>query len=259
MSKDPFYKSYLRSEFARRRQDNARYSLRAFARALEVDPAGLSRNLSGQGRFSLGNGQKIADHLNLPAQTRRRFLQSIAEERSVGILNGDSSGLIENEIDPDVFSVISEWYHYGILELTYLKNFKPSPQWVAKQLGITVLEANLAISRLFQLGLLEKIGDGWKKTSARIKIKDPNSTSAAQKRYQEHVLRMAKESLRHDDIKVRNHSSITLPISKKKLAHAKEMIAEFSDELTRFLSSDNDCDEVYQLSVCLFPLKSRGL
>ena len=47
------------------------------------------------------------------------------------------------QLQMDTFRVISDWYHFGILELTYLKSFKSDPRWIAKALGITEIEAVL--------------------------------------------------------------------------------------------------------------------
>ena len=51
----------------------------------------------------------------------------------------------------DKFSVISEWYHYAILELTYVSGFKADYKWIARKLSITVEEAKVAIERLIRL------------------------------------------------------------------------------------------------------------
>ena len=62
------------------------------------------------------------------------------------------------QLADDAARVIAEWYHYAILELTRLENIKPDSRWIARVLGITTDEVNLAVTRLLRLGLLEMAG-----------------------------------------------------------------------------------------------------
>ena len=48
-------------------------------------------------------------------------------------------------------------YHYAILELVRLKEFRPDSRWIARMLGITTDEVNIALNRLIRLGLLEMV------------------------------------------------------------------------------------------------------
>lgn len=58
------------------------------------------------------------------------------------------------QVSIDTCSVISDWYHYAILELTYVSGFKANPNWIVKKLSITVEESKSAVERLKRLGLL---------------------------------------------------------------------------------------------------------
>lgn len=74
------YLVLLNSEFDRRRSINSRYSVRAFAKFLNVDPSFLSKVLGGKLLPSLEAGVKILDHLKWALPDRRIFLRSLAEE-----------------------------------------------------------------------------------------------------------------------------------------------------------------------------------
>ena len=41
------------------------------------------------------------------------------------------------ELNADAFNLVSDWYHYGILNLTEIKDFLPNSKEIAKRLGIT--------------------------------------------------------------------------------------------------------------------------
>jgi hypothetical protein len=48
--------------------------------------------------------------------------------------------------------MISDWYHFAILDLTRLDDFQPEPAWVSRKLGLTVSEVKIAVERLLRLG-----------------------------------------------------------------------------------------------------------
>ena len=50
----PYHVRFLRDELARRKRKNRRYSMRAFANFLKMDPAALSRIMAGKQEISVG-------------------------------------------------------------------------------------------------------------------------------------------------------------------------------------------------------------
>ena len=83
----PFYTEYLSNELNRRKQNNSRYSLRAFARQLGLDASALSRILAGKQNLSVQGCLKIVEKLEISDQELNLFLNSVADEkkRRVGI------------------------------------------------------------------------------------------------------------------------------------------------------------------------------
>src|SRR5688572_17118598 len=71
-------------------------------------------------------------------------------------------------LQTDAFRVISDWYHYTILELTFVEGFRNDPTWIANKLGITQFEAKEAIARLKRLELLEEISGKLVKTDTHL-------------------------------------------------------------------------------------------
>src|SRR5580698_8295148 len=76
---DSFYKTILEEELSRRAEVNPRYSLRAMARALGIEPGALSEILSGKRVPSYKMAQKILAALELEPETQTQFLESLAQ------------------------------------------------------------------------------------------------------------------------------------------------------------------------------------
>jgi uncharacterized protein (TIGR02147 family) len=240
---------FLQDELVHRCKKNPGYSLRSFARALQINHSSLSRLLSGQRKVSermqrsliarLGHDPEVIRHFKQESTTNKRALEKARDF---------------NQMNRDAFAVISDWYHYAILELTLVSTFRSEPRWIAKSLGITVSEANAAIDRLIRLGMLQRNANGQLKnasgnnTNIEGEIRD-----AAKRKMQKQILEHALKALEEVSVDQRNQTSMTMAISTKRLPEAIEMISKFRRKISAFLEQDPDRDEVYQLSISLFP------
>ena len=66
----------------------------------------------------------------------------------------------------ETVALIADWYHFAILELTRLSEFRADSRWIARVLDISVDEVNVALQRLIRLDLLDMAStDRWVDTS----------------------------------------------------------------------------------------------
>ena len=79
--KMPFYVLYLCDELDRRIERNPQYSLRAFARFLDIDASFLSKVLARKQVLSLKKVEAIVEKLGLVEEERKRFIVSVADEQ----------------------------------------------------------------------------------------------------------------------------------------------------------------------------------
>jgi uncharacterized protein (TIGR02147 family) len=249
------FKQLLQNELVKRCKANPGYSLRAFARSLRVEPSSLSQIINGKRPLTHKMKLRLGASLGL----------SVHDLERIPTTNGASArGKKQKELPRlslDTFAVISEWYHYAILELTYLADFKPDAAWVSRRLGITKSEARIAVERLFTLGLLEKSKDGkWKDTSADGELSHlhPSLSTDAARQYQIQLLKLSQASVERDDLKVRNHTSATFCFDPEDLPRAIEALTEFRRKFAREFqpqrAKQKAAKEVYQLQISFFPL-----
>lgn len=256
----PFYLSVLQNELQERCARNPRYSLRAFAKAVSLDPGTLSRVLSGQSVPSLRMSKLLIDKIGLTPMVREQFLSSVAKQQRGRQLMRVSPWLkTQSDFEPavetgmDLFRLHSEWYHAAILELTFTKGFKSDARWIAKRLGISAVEAKLAVQRLLDFGLLSEKNGEYRKTSAQITTADKHITHAGLKRGQQLNLEKAIASLQNDPIEARSMTTMTMAISSKKMPEAKKLIQEFNRRMCDLLETGTR-DSVYNLQISLFPV-----
>lgn len=264
-----YYQQRLRQALADRIDRNPRYSVRSFAAALEMSSSALSQILAGKRAVSTKVVDRLLDCLELTAEEQRRFVESVLEEKKQKGLQRQSPELIARlrelsaapepgqavtRVGLDQFRVIADWYHYAILELTFARQFKPDPKWIARELGITPLEARLAVERLLELDLLERRDGTLKKAHWILDTKDKSKTSAAHRKRQRQILEKSIQSLETDPIDSRNHSSLTMCIDPKNIAAAKAKIQKLMSEIAEDLVQGTP-EQVYELTVNLFPLQ----
>lgn len=256
------YRDLIKEELFARKKQNTNYSLRAFARDLKVSQPFLSQIISGKKKLSAEKALLKIKQLNWPAQRRRNFIKSVNLE---SLKNPQAKDVLEKDLSPnsedslniqslreDTFNVIADWYHFAILELTQMRNFKPEIKWMAKKLGLDTKLIDLAVLRLRRLGLLKKT-----LTQPMLKTHDnysfANTPSQAIKIHQKQSMDLASEALIHDPLDSREFVTLTFAFDSKRMDEAKKHLREFySDFLGEFQS--RNADSVYKLSFQLFRL-----
>ena len=242
----------LLTELVTRVNTNPAYSLRRFASQLGISPATLSGVLAGKRRLSLKTAARVCGKLALSPQSAAQFCTSVAAEQSK--LPAPAASAEYLNLSADAFQLMSDWYHYAILELTFVKGAAADPRWFARKLGLSITQAIDAIERLKRLGLLEERRGCYVKTKARIASPDGVASSAVRKRHAQ-VLGKATESLNAHSLDERDFSAMTMAIDPELLPEAKKRIAAFRRELCEFLESGKRT-RVYELSLQLFPLST---
>lgn len=265
MNQTASYRKMLEAELAHRCAKNSRYSMRAFASSLGMRPGALSEILNGKRIPSYKMAEKIGESLAFSVQQRQEFLRSLTHtQRARGLKklgrafqetsSGERAQTNTSSIDLDLFRIISDWYHYAILELTFVNGFNASPHWISRELGISLSEARLAIERLKSVGLLREENRTLKKTKDRITTKDRHLTTPALRKRQKQILEKALTSLENDPIERRNMSAMTMAIDPKNIEPAKKMIDKFINRLCNFLETGNQTT-VYEFGTFLVPLQ----
>lgn len=237
----------LKNELVKRQKNNSAYSLRSFARFLEVSPATLSQVMSGKRSLSLKKLNIVMEKLGLTPDQQLRTLKKLEIE--------DDSIRSTVLLKDDQFKLISDWYHFAILSLGELKDNKADPRWIAKRLNIKVAEANIALLRLERLGIIEIKEGSFRQISEPLKTTTDVPSSSIRK-YHKSVLGLAQNRIEEVPVEEREYSTMTMAINTKNLKKAKGLTQEYKEGMLKLLEKGTQ-DEVYQLSIQLFPLSLK--
>lgn len=241
------FRLYLQNELVRRCQINPQYSLRAFARSLNVSSSALSAMLNGKRPITERTKNRLCLALDLSPEEIQKFSQK--EKKNVTSYT---------QLTLDTFALISDWYYFAILELVKIDSFKSDASWVAQRLGITKSEVNIAIERLIRLEMIEVDSEGnWKDTSTGSTTSiEAGLTSVGARKLQQQVLEKAIKALQDVALAKRDNTSMTVAVNSKDIPAVKEKIKVFRRSLTEFLEREGNGipDEVYHLGIAFYPI-----
>lgn len=255
---------FLGDEFAKRKHRNKSYSLRAYARDLKISPSRLSEVLKGDHGISEESADKMADALRLSASQRKMWKDLILSQsaRSGKVRELAQKRLDEakkensvRKIKEEQFRVISDWYHAAILELIDIPGFQSEPLWISEKLGISQSQAEDAIQRLLQLGLLT-----WQKNILKARPEAyatfTELPSAAVRKFHRQILGMHHESILQDPMNEREVMSMIMALPKSAMA---EFGQEMKTLVTHFWEKyqEHEKEELYSISLQMCPVKNR--
>lgn len=251
---------FLRAELARRMDANPRYSQRAFAKHLQMSPGELSEVLRGQRALSLRSALKAARALGLTEREASKLMRLSELERSRKYGIGADSPQIQNalrdlrerRLEMDIFHVVSDWYCFSILSLADCTGFRPSATWIASRLGITQLQASVALERLERVGLIER-KQGQLTFCRDYVISGGEIPSQAVRNFHRQMLGKAIEAIETQAPAERELSGVGFAVDPRHLKAIKQEISEFLDRIVEKYSSGKKT-EVYQLETALFRL-----
>lgn len=270
-TQNDYYIQVLNYAFERKKLKNTQFSLRAFARDLDINSGTLSRILRGERIPSMTLGQQIAMALKLNLKERELFLNSLAQkkwqqepERVAQDLknykeakNNDQKQPVDAyHIELEKFRFLSDWIHYALMELTYVSGFQDDTKWMSQQLGRNEDDVQDALDRLLYLGLLVRNEGKLIKSNTRVTTKDKTQTNKYLKKMQKDLLIQATKSLDEVDISKRIASSMTMAINPVHIQKARSLFSHFLSDMCGLLE-DGEQTEVYHLLINLSPANTK--
>jgi uncharacterized protein (TIGR02147 family) len=261
------YVKKLKEQFEVRTSKNSSYSLRAFARDLEIIPSRLSDIMNYKKGLSEDSAKKIAAKLGLNASELELFTLSAKSQHARNNKDKQDAkdqlqkklGSTRNiqKLDLNELELTNNWYHLSILELLELKECDHSLEWFAQKLKLNKAIVKSALSRLQNIGwIIFKNG----KYQATYEESETNYdvSSNSIKNFHEELLKKASHSLYFDDVKEREFLNMTMAFSQHQIHEAKESIRQFQKDFAeKFYNNANPKDSVYQLSIQLFRLDTK--
>jgi uncharacterized protein (TIGR02147 family) len=264
MNTETNYRDILKDKLSERCQKNSKYSLRAFARDLGLSPQRLSHVLSGRHGLSPQAAQQVAAALDLTEQEATYFCTLVQEKHArSSVLKSKAKEKLQEitsqykDLSLDHFKIIADWYHFAIMELTLVEGFSSEPKWIAKALGITEMEAKMALERLVRMELLELATNGDIRLTGQFFVDPKGTPSQALRQFHRQLMEKATLSMEFQKLDQREFSSTVLAIDESDLPKAKEVLKNFRVQFDKEFSAGKRKTKVYCLGIQFFSLQSN--
>jgi plasmid maintenance system antidote protein VapI len=243
------WQSYLKKEFADRTRKNPKYSLRAYAKSLQISPSHLSQVLSGKRA------------IKAPVAIRLAKIMDLTSVEMMGLLQDDDDTALASDLNQvqilglGEFGLIASWHYYAILGLANLKSNVATAEWIAQKLNISNDVSKRSFDDLVRLGYISIVGHQFRQASEFLRT-PADIPSQMARRYLKQNLQLAAQKIDLVDVAEREYNAMTLSINPRKMTIAKKMIRAFSESFTEEMSKGKNT-EVYNLCIQFFPLTAN--
>jgi len=263
MSKNLDYRSFLKLALEIRQTKNPAYTLGSFGRLLGLSASRTAQILKGKIGISVKRAIAIAESLGFSEHDKQMFLLLVQSEHERNPKKKEEAlqklTALKDGYDDvsDVFHSIADWHYHAIREIISIECSSYNEKTIPEKLGISNEKFNIAIERLLNLNLIERIPDTnpqcYKVKQRGIRTKQ-DVPSEAVKLLNEQIMDKAKEELRKQDIHSRDYSVVFLSLDKTQMPLVKERIKSFRRELMQELEISNVKNSVYCMSIQFFEL-----
>ncbi len=204
-------------------------------------------------------GEKMGlsiDELEYLSDLARASFARTTQDRKIAKLKLRSYDTRYNSLSLDEYHLISQWYHFAIMELTLVKGFKRSPEWIAERLGIRADQAETAIERMLRVGILIEEGGRLKPALDYVLLPKGAPDEITRNAHRE-ILGRALKAVDEQSNDERDVSTVIFRMKKSDFELAATKMKKARRKLTQTLEATSEPDSVYALSMQLFRL-DRG-
>lgn len=269
---DPIYRylsfrKFLEDWFAQKKQNNPRFSHRAFSlRCKQKSPSFLKDLISGRRNITSKQEAPVIKLLNLDEDETRYFQDLLTVEQSKDRSQQDRA--FERiaaarryhgaqRIEGESYRYLSRWYCPAIRELAHRSDFRPDPNWIRAQLRpkISIKQAQEALQILQDLDMLIIHDDGTVENKEGSFATPKQVQGLAVHNYHQEMLTLAKDGIGRFTPEERHFLALTVQVPQSLLPELKEQLNDMATRLFNLCETNESAPEqVLQVQLHFFPL-----
>lgn len=251
------HRAYVRQELELRQKRRPAYSMRAFARDLEVSPSFLCEFLAGRQGLSRERTVWIAEKLKLTSEQSEHFHDLVeskfalrAEKKKLAKFRAQQRARnSDSHLSLEKFHLIADWYHFALLEILGAAGPARTMKQISKLLDVPETELKAAATRLQRLGLLKKDGDRLVPVDDNTSVGDEVPARAIRLSHQQ-TLAMHAAAVDRKEYTERENVSVTFSIAAQDWPKLrKEIQQSVMNVVARFAGVEAPKDQVVSLAL----------
>lgn len=232
---------YIIGIYEKRKQDTPHFSIRAFARHLNISDSTLSKILRKQRPIGKALATKLERKLNVKFNKDSKVLGRKT-------LHFRDLELEQNEQD-------YPWYFFPLIEYIKLMDEIDLHQ-LSRQLDAPPQEIEKTLELLVSRNIIKKNGTSYKANPEPVSgYLNPPTTSASAKKYQHLSLKKSVEALASVDFEKRIHNSMYFRFDSKQMNDVRSCFKTFYREMSRItFKHARNADSIYCMQASAFPV-----
>ncbi len=259
------FRDLLRARFEELKAEDGKYSYAFIARRAGTDNSGwLKMAISGKRKLGEQQARKLAHALGFDRDQSAFFLNLVdfnqardeaARAEALQRLRRKRGFKCIHRVELNQLDYLTNPLAMLLREMVALRDFKEDPDWIVAKLPAPVSKAKIrkTLKELLHIGLLERDADGGLVQKHAIQFTGHGLKNHALLTCYDNQFKQASEALRLPAA-VRNYGFITMTLSPKSFATINEKLETLRQEIFEILEEDDNCDQVYQYVMGLFPL-----
>ena len=242
---------FLKSYFKSAQENNPLYSLRAFAKKLEMNSGSLSLLLKGKRSLSRKKALAILNKLSANSDSVDKVFHQLSDEENY-VFDKDYGDFSTYDIlsaeDLDFF--MADDLSIKILALSETEGFKFDPAWISEKLKVDPKRVQailniLSHKKYFDLETAKKKNNHYFQTT-------DSKTSLRIRQFHKKSLDEAKLVIDHLPTESRDITSCVFACDPEQFEKAQDLIRSFHQQLMALMSAGPK-KEVYKLNIQLYP------
>lgn len=246
---------FLNNELELRKSKNSRYSLRSFARFLEIEPSYLSKILRGKISFSIKVIKSIGQKLKITENEVLEFSNDLkANKRLFKSLENNHAPPIK--LSSSQIEILKLWYLPIITEALNLNiNFSDLLNHLSSELNISVLELKKSYSTLINIGVIQN-------HNGKLKVKNSfylpkSNTLDLEELIEKHLIEIiikSAENIKNTPNSLRRNVTMTFTMDQALLEQLDKEVDSFRRKIiTKYEKLSKNKNSIYELSLSIFP------
>jgi len=260
------YRKFLKAYYQYQKNLNSNFSYTIFARKVGLSRSFLHHVINYQGILQEDKALKLAHAckfnqwesdfflaLVMWNQSKDEKMQKLYWERMMGLSPKEDFYSLQGNEE----KVITHWFSLALLELVTIKGFVNDVDWMAQKFGnkVSPQEIQETLDLLLIVGLLQFKNKRLVKTKKTVVAKRMGKIPPSILReYHKKNIPLGIEAIDSVDPSLREISTMSIAIEKKKIALLKNKIKNFRAEILEYVDACSKPEEVYQLNIQFFPL-----
>lgn len=240
----------LNSEFTKRQQKNARYSLRAFAKSLNLDATALLRIMQEERIPTVATSLKILKALGIEQPT------AADDIRKRIVAKKKQKNLLQDSFDHKEFETLFELKHLYVLSALRSTQFTLSQikakLW--KSCGISESDFNKIVTELQSIGAVRATENSFETVIKHKSTVPIPFTTDKRRKLQQEVLTKAIQAVDEIAFEERDNAFLILSLNKKDWPQVKRILKEARAKINKLSEKAKPTDTVYNICTGAFPV-----